>query len=202
MWNLCKIPFDVLWYHQICVKSLRDNHHVIYHHIFPNIYIFLFWRKLVVQRLSHVWLFATLWTAAHQVSLSITISWSLLKFMSIESVMPSNHLIFCCPFSSCLQSFPDLSQHQVFSNESVPCIRSPKYWSFSINPCNEYSVLTSFTVDWFDLLAVQGLPKVSNITVKKHHFFSTRLSYGPTLTSIYDYWKNHSFDYIRSMTAK
>ena len=92
------------------------------------------------------------WTAACQASLSFTNSWSLLKLMPIQSLMPSNHLILCVPFSLCLQTF----QHQVFFNESVLCIRWPKYWSFSfsINPSNEYSGLISFRIDWFDLLAV------------------------------------------------
>ena len=103
------------------------------------------WLVVVAQLLSHVWLFATPWTAAHQVFLSITKSWSLLKLMSIESVMPSNHLILCCP--RLLPSiFPNIS---VFSNESLLCIRWPKYWSFSFNisPSNEYSGLISIRMD-------------------------------------------------------
>ena len=111
-----------------------------------------------VQFLSRVPLFATPWTAAHQDSLSITNSWSLFKVMSIELVMPSNHLILCHPFlllSSILLSI------SVFSSESVLCIRWPKYWSFrfSISPSNEYSGLISFRMDWLDLLAVQGTLK-------------------------------------------
>ena len=110
-----------------------------------------------IQSLIHVQLFVTPWTAAHQASLSITNSQSLLKFLSFESVMPSNHLILCHPFSSCLQSFPA----SVFSNESVLLIRCPKYWSFSfsISPLDEYSGLISFRMDWFYLLAVQGTLK-------------------------------------------
>ena len=104
-----------------------------------------------VQPLSCVWLFAPPWTAARQASLSITNSWSLLKLMSIELTMPSNHLILCHPFSSCPQSFIE-----VFSNDSALCIGWPKYWSFSISPSNEYSGLNSFRIDWLDLLAVQG----------------------------------------------
>ena len=110
-----------------------------------------------VQSLSHVWLFATPWTAAHQASLSITNSWNLLKFMSIESVMPSSHLILCCPLL-----LPSIySSIRVFSNESVLCIRWLKYWRFSLNisPSNEYSGLISFRIDWLDLLAVQGTLK-------------------------------------------
>ena len=108
---------------------------------------------LVVQSLSHVRLFVAPWTAALQASLSFTISWSLLKLISIESVMPSNHLIFCHPLLLLPSIFPSI---RVFSNESVLHIRWPKYWSFSfsISPSNEYSGLISFRIDWFDLLTV------------------------------------------------
>ena len=108
-----------------------------------------------VQSLSRVRFFATPWTAACQASLSFTNSWSLLKLMSIELVMPSNHLIFCHPLILLPSIFPSI---RVFSNESVFHIRWPKYWSFSfsISPSNEYSGLTSFRTDWLDLLAVQG----------------------------------------------
>ena len=101
---------------------------------------------------SHVWLFVTPWTAAHQASLSITNSWSLFKLMSIESVMPSNHLILCHPLLLLPSIFPSMG---VFFNESVLHIRWPKYWSFSfsISPSNEYSGLISFRLDWLDLLA-------------------------------------------------
>ena len=107
-----------------------------------------------VQSLSHVWPFATPWTAAHQASLSITNSQSLLKLMSIESVMPSNHLILC-HFFLLPSIFPSI---RVFSNESVLRIRQPMYWSFSfsISPSNEYTGLISFRMYWFDPLAVQG----------------------------------------------
>ena len=109
------------------------------------------------QSLSLARFFATPWTAARQASLSITNSWSLLKLMSIESVMPSNHLILCCPLLP-PSIFPSI---RVFSNESVLHIRWPKYWSFSfsISHCNEYSGLISFRIGWFDLLAVQGTLK-------------------------------------------
>ena len=105
--------------------------------------------------LSHVCLFATPWTAAHQAFLSFTITWSLLKPMSTESVMPSNHLILCCLLFLCPQVFPSIS---VFSSESSLCIEWLKYWSFSfsISPSNEYLRLLSFRINWFDLLAVQG----------------------------------------------
>ena len=112
---------------------------------------------VIVHSPSRVQLFATPWTAAHQFSLSPTISWSLPKFMSIALVMPSNHLILCHPLL--LPSiFPSL---RVFCSELALCIRWLKYWSFSfnINPSNEYSGLTSFKIDWFDLLAAQGTLK-------------------------------------------
>ena len=111
-----------------------------------------------IQSLSCVQLFATPWTAVCQASLSITNSQSLLKLMSIESVMPSNHRILCCPFLLLPSIFPSI---KVFSNESVFRIRWPKYWSFnfSSNPSNEYSGLISFRMDWLDLLAVQGTLK-------------------------------------------
>ena len=113
---------------------------------------------LVVQFLSYVWLFTTPWTAACQASLSFTISKSMFKLMSIEPVMPSNHLILCHPLLLLTSIFPSI---QVFSNESALCIRCPKYWSFilSISPSNEYSGQISFRIDWLDLLAVQGTLK-------------------------------------------
>ena len=109
----------------------------------------------LVQLLSCVQLFVTPWTAAHQASLSITNSWSLLNLMSIASVMPSNHLILCHPLVLLPSIFPSI---RVLSNESVLHIMWPKYWgfSFSISPSNEYSGLISFRMDWLDLLAVQG----------------------------------------------
>ena len=111
-----------------------------------------------VQSLSRVQLFSAPWTAAHQASLSITNSWSLLKLMSIELVMPSNHLILCHPHHLLPSTFPNI---RVFSNESLLRIRWPKYWSFSfsISPSNEYSGLISFRMDWLYLLAVQGTLK-------------------------------------------
>ena len=117
-----------------------------------------------VQLLSHVQFFATPWTAAHQASLSITNFWSLLKLISTESVIPSNHLILCCPLFFLPSIFPSI---RVFSNESVLHIRWPKYWSFSfsVSPSNEYSGLISFRMDWLDLLAVQGTLK----NLLQHH---------------------------------
>ena len=115
---------------------------------------------LVVQLLSRVQLFVTSWTAARQASLSFTISWSLFKLMSVESVMSSNHLILCRPLLLLPSIFPSI---RVFSNESALCIKWPKYWSFSfsISPSNEYSGLISFRIDWFELLAAPGILKSS-----------------------------------------
>ena len=149
-----------------------------------------------VQLLSHVQLYATPWTAACQISLSITNSWSLLKLMSKESVMLSNHhLILCCLLLLPPSIFPGI---RVFSNESDLRIRWPKYWTFSlsITPSNEYSGLISFRMDWLDLLAVQGTLK----SLLQHHsskasilqcsaFFMVQLSH-PYMTTR----KNHSFD--------
>ena len=149
-----------------------------------------------VQSLSHVQLFATSWTVARQASLSITNSPSLLKLMSIESVMPSNHLILCHPVLFLSSIFPSI---RVFSNESVLCLRWPKYWSFSftISPSNEYSGLISFRINLFDLLAAQGtLKSLLQHTVQSISSLALSLLYGPTLPSLHDYWKNHSFDYM------
>ena len=120
-----------------------------------------------VQSLNRVRLFATPWTAAHQASLSITNSWSLLKLMSIASVMPSNHLNLYRPLLLPPSIFPSI---RIFSNESVLHIRWPKYWSFSfsISPSNEHPGLISFRMDWLDLLAVQGtLKSLLHITREK-----------------------------------
>ena len=119
---------------------------------------------VVVQLLSLTQHFATPWTAAHQASLSFTISWSLLKLMSIELVMPSNHVILCCPLLFLPSIFRSIG---VFSNESVLHIRWPMYRSFSISssPSNEYSEIISFKVDWFDFLSAQGTLK----SLLQHH---------------------------------
>ena len=129
-----------------------------------------------VQLLSRVWLYATPWITAPQASLSITNSWSLLKLMSIELVMPSNPLILCNPLLLLPSICPRI---RVFSNESALPVRWPNYWSFSFNISlsNEHLGLVSFRMDWLDLLAVQELSRVfSNITVQKHQFFGTQLS--------------------------
>ena len=139
-----------------------------------NFYIVVFHKNMLFlltwkwKSLCHVQLFATPWTAAHQASLSISNSQSLLKLMSIESVIPSNHLILCHPLLLLPSIFLSI---RVFSNESVLHIRWPKYWnfSFSISPSKEYSGLISFRIDWFDLLAVQGTLR----SLLQHHNLKT-----------------------------
>ena len=161
-----------------------------------NMWAFHFQRIFVVAQWSScVQLFATLWTAAHQASLSLTISRSLPKFMSIALVMPSSHLILWCPLLLLPSIFPSIRD---FSNESAVYCRWPKYWSFSfsISSSNEYSGLISLKTDWFDLLAIQGALR----SLLQHHsskasilqcsvFFMVQLSH-----TLHDYWKNHSFD--------
>ena len=141
---------------------------------------------VIVELLSRVWLFATQGIAAHQVSLSFTISRSLPKLMSFESVMPSNHLILCCPLFLLPSIFPSI---RVFSNESALRIRWAKYWSFSISPSNEYLGLISFRMDWLDLFAAQGTPKSllqhhsSKASILQHSaFFMAQLSH-PYMTT-------------------
>ena len=138
-------------------------------------------------------LFVTPWTAAHQASLSFTTSQSLLKLMSIELVMLSNHLILCCPLLLLSSIFPSI---RVFSNESALRIRWPNYWNFSISPSNEYIGLISFRIDWFDLLAVQGMLKsppapqfqsINSLTL----FFMVQLSHLYITTR-----KKHSLEYM------
>ena len=148
--NPCQLP-TLHWHKSLC--SLLWPHGGCFITSYPS-----------VQSLSCVWLFATPLTAACQDSLSITIFQSLLKLMSIESVMPSKHLILCHPLLLLPSVFPSI---RVFSNESVLCIRWPQYWSFSFNisPSNEYSELISFRMDWLDLLAVQGTLK----SLLQHH---------------------------------
>ena len=143
-----------------------------------------------VQLLSRVQLFASPWTAAHQASLSITSSQSLLKLMSIESVMPSNHLILCHPLLLPPPVFPSI---RIFSSESVLHIRWPKYWSFDfhISPSREYSGLITSRMDWLDLLAVQGTLKSlpQHHSLKSINSWALSFLYSPTLTSIHDYGK-------------
>ena len=131
------------------------------------------------------------WPAAHQASLFFANSQSFLKLTSIESVMPSNHLILCHPLLLPPSIFPSI---RVFSSESAVHIRWPKYWSFSfsISPSNEHSGLISFRIDWFDFLAVQGTSPAPQFKSINSSILS--LPYSPTLTSIHDYWENHSFE--------
>ena len=138
-------------------------------------------------------LFVTPWTAAHQASLSITIFQSLFKFMSTESVMPSNHLILC-RLLLLPSIFPSI---RVFSNELAFWIRCPKYWSFisSISPSKNYSGLISFRMDWFDLFAVQGtLKSLLQLHSSKASILQLSVFFKVQLISVHDYWKNHSFD--------
>ena len=148
----------------------------------------------LAQLLSRVRLFATPWTAARQASLSITNSQSLLRLMSIESMMPSNHLILCHPLLLPPSTFLSI---RVFSNESALCIRWPKYWSFSfsISLSNEYSGLITFRIDWLDLLALQGtLKSLLQHYSSKASILLLSFLYSQTPTSTCDYWKSHSFD--------
>ena len=147
-----------------------------------------------VQSLSRVWLFMTPWTTPRKASLSITNSWSSPKAMSIESVMLYNHLILCHPLILRSSIFPSI---RVFSNESVLCIRWPKYWTFSFNisPSSEHPGLISFRMDWLDLLAVQGtLESSPTPQFKRMNPSALSFLYSPTLISIHNHWKNHSLD--------
>ena len=158
---------------------------------FPGSYIEVGTVKVVVvQSLTHIQLFVTQWTAAHQDSLFFTISLSLLKLISIGSMMPSNHLILCRPLFLLSSIFPSI---RVFSKERALHIRWPNYWSFSfsISLSHEYSGLISFRINWFDLLAVQRTVKKSSPAPQFESINSSALSllYSPTLTSVHDYWK-------------
>ena len=155
-----------------------------------NIYIY---HNISVQTLSHVQLFATPWTTAHQTALSIINSHSLLKLISIESVMPSNHLILCRPLLLPPSIFPSI---RVFSNVSTVRITWPKYWSFSfsISPSNEHPGLISFRMDRLDLLPIQGTQESSTSQFKSINSSALNFLYSPTLTSVHDYRKNHSLD--------
>ena len=150
---------------------------------------------VVVQLLSHIWLCNPTdcsmsgFPVLHRLL-------SLLKLMCIESMMPSNHLILCHPLLLLPSVFPSI---RVFFNESDLYIRWPKYWSFSfsISSSSEYSGLISFMTDWFDFLAVQGTLMIfSSTTIWRHHFFGAQPPLWSNPTSINDYWKNHSFDYM------
>ena len=146
-----------------------------------------------VQSLSHVQLFVTPWTAAQQASKSITNPQSPPKPMSIELVIPSSHLILCHPLFLLPSIFPSI---RVFSNVSALHIRWPKYWSFSFNisPSNEYPGRISFTMDWLDLLTVQGTQDISPTSqFKIINSLVLSFLYSPTLTFRHDFWRNHSF---------
>ena len=150
--------------------------------------------KLIVRLLSRVWLFATSWIAAYQASLSFTISQSSIKLMSIESMMPSNHLILCHPLFLLPSVFRGI---RVFSRESALHIRWSKYWSFSLTIILPMNIQGWFPLGLTGLISFlsKGLSRVfSNTTIQKHQFLVLSLLYSPTLTSIHDYWKNHSFD--------
>ena len=153
-----------------------------------------FQMTLSVQSLSRVWLFVTSWIAARQASLSINNSRSSLKLMSIESVMPSSHLILCCPLFLRSLIPPSI---RVFSNESTLCMRWLKYWSFSFSIISSKEHLGLISFRWTGWISLQskGLSRVfSNTTVQKHQFLGACFLHSPTLTSIHDYWKNHSLD--------
>ena len=146
---------------------------------------------------------ATPWTAARQASVSFTISQGLLKLMSIESVMPSSHFILCYPLLLLPSVFPSIrvfpvSQLFVLGGWSIGASALVLFFFFfSVSPYGEYSGLISFKIDWFDLLAVQGTPKFSPAPqLESINSSVLSLLYGPTLTSIHDYWKNHSFHYM------
>ena len=158
-WQMC-VCFNPKYIHTVKFLAIKRYKLLVYVTIWMN---FKYSMPSSVQSLSHVWLFATPWTTAHQASLSSTNSRSSLRLTSIESVMPSNHLVLCCPLL--LPSiFPSI---RVFSNESALRIKLPKYWSFSFNisPSSEHPGLISFRMDWLDLLAVQGTLK----SLLQHH---------------------------------
>ena len=180
-----EISLDISFFHLGLFWVLNNS---LCSSLFCGLGDFLCWRLSSVQLLTYVWLFATPWTAACQASLSNTNAWSLLKLMSIESLIPSNHLVFCRPLHLPPSILPSIS---IFSNETVFRIRWPKYWSFSfsISSSNEYSGLISFRIDRLDLLAVQGTLKSllqhrsSKASVLWHSgFFMVQLSY-PYMTT-------------------
>ena len=151
-------------------------------------------KHAVVQSPSQVWIFMTPWAEAHQASLCLTISWSLPKFMSIASMMPSSHLILWCPLllHSVFHNIRD------FSNQSSACIQWPKYWSFSlsISPSSEYSGWSPLRLTGLISLLSKGLSGVfSSTTVWRHQFFGICLLYTPSLTTEHDHWEDHSLDY-------
>ena len=170
----------------LLISGIQQSDSVIHIHV------------VVVQSPSQVWLFVTPWTAAHQAPLSLTISRSLPKFMSIASVMPSSHLILWYPLLLLLSTFLSIRD---FSNELAVLIRWTKYWSFSfsISPFNEYLGLISLKIDWFDLLAVRGTLRslLQHCSLKASVLLRLAFcNYSSTLTTICDPWGNHSLDYM------
>ena len=199
-WSSCQCPAcNICTERAECVVGLHSGGTVTFHvthtviteehlnHVNVCIRNTLILLQLIqFSSVSHVWFFATPWTAARQASLSITNSQSLVKLISIDLVMPSSHLILCHPLLRLPSIFPSI---RVFSYESVLHIRWPKYWSFSISPSNEYSGLISFRIDWFDLLAVQGTLKSllqhhsSKASILQHlAFFMVQLSHPYMIT--------------------
>ena len=177
----------------VCPGWYTDDQQKTLHTLIPRLEILYNYQFSSVQSVSRVWLFVTPWIAARQASLSITISQSSLRLTSIESVMLSNNLILCHPLLLLPSIFPSI---RVFTSESTLCIRWPKYWSFSfsISPSNEYSGLIAFKID-------PCSPRDSQESSLAQQFKSINslvlsLLYGPALTFVHDYFKNHSFDYI------
>ena len=194
MWDPSSPARD--WTHTPCIGKWSLNHWTareVCHYL--SIRSKWNWDESVVQLLSRILLFSTPWTAAHQPPLSSSVSWCLLKFMSIESGMLSNHLVLCHHLLLLPSIFPSI---RVFSSESALHFSWPKYWnfSFSISPSNEYSGLITFRIEWFDLLAVQVTLK----SLLQHHNLKASILqcsafFTVQLISVYDYWKNHRFDY-------
>ena len=190
-----KKVYTLTCYYQLCVKNRLASDTFLFIILLETFPTQVCVSPAPVRSLSHVWLFVTPWTAAHQAFLFITNSWSLLKLVPIELVMPSNHLILCCPLLLLPSIFPSI---RAFSNESVLHIRWPKYWSFTFknSPSNEYSGLISFRIR---LVRSLWCPRDSKSLFQHHKFKSINSSVlsflcSPTLTSIHYYWKNHSLD--------
>ena len=201
MMVLCLLQYCFLWQESISLNGLSNLNPFLFIKPFPcssysKIIVACVLSDLVaaLQSLSHVWLFATTWTAERQVSLSSTISRSLLKLISIELMMPSNHFTLCYPLPLLPAIFSSI---RVFSNQSVLHIRWPKYWSFSfsISPSNEYLGLISLELTVLISLQSKGLSRVfCSTTVQSINSLVPSLFYGPILTSRLDYWKNYSFE--------